>query len=105
MGAQIMFMEAPNYWLMCISRFLSGMSSTVVWSLGLALLYDTALFNAAITDIRIGVILYRKHNWAVRRSQFSYSLANLIKTQGQLGLAMSGLSIGCIMFLKRFLEA
>lgn len=34
-----MFMEAPTYWLMIIARFLQGISSTVIWTVGLALLY------------------------------------------------------------------
>jgi DHA1 family solute carrier family 18 vesicular amine transporter 1/2 len=38
-GAQIMFMEAPAYWLMILARFLQGVSSTVIWTVGLALLY------------------------------------------------------------------
>ncbi|EPS99595.1 hypothetical protein FOMPIDRAFT_1124177 [Fomitopsis schrenkii] len=40
-GAQIMFMLAPAYWLMVIARLLQGLSSTVVWVAGLALLCDT----------------------------------------------------------------
>jgi len=40
-GAQIMFMFAPTYWLMVIARILQGISSTVVWTVGLALLSDT----------------------------------------------------------------
>jgi MFS family permease len=38
-GAQIMFMEAPAYWVMIIARSLQGISSTVIWAVGLALLY------------------------------------------------------------------
>jgi MFS transporter, DHA1 family, solute carrier family 18 (vesicular amine transporter), member 1/2 len=37
-GSQIMFMEAPAYWLMVFARFLQGISSAVVWTVGLALL-------------------------------------------------------------------
>ncbi|KAI0733937.1 MFS general substrate transporter [Fomitopsis betulina] len=40
-GSQIMFMLAPAYWLMVIARLLQGLSSTVVWVAGLALLCDT----------------------------------------------------------------
>ncbi|KAK0189482.1 MFS general substrate transporter [Armillaria mellea] len=39
-GSQIMFMEAPAYWLMCLARFLQGVGSTMVWVVGLALLCD-----------------------------------------------------------------
>ena len=38
-GSQIMFMEAPVYWLMILARLLQGISSTVTWTVGLALLY------------------------------------------------------------------
>jgi predicted MFS family arabinose efflux permease len=37
-GSQVMFMEAPTYWLMCLARVLQGISSSVVWVVGLALL-------------------------------------------------------------------
>ncbi|KAF7306494.1 MFS domain-containing protein [Mycena indigotica] len=39
-GSQIMFMEAPNYAVMCIARVLQGCGSTMVWVVGLALLCD-----------------------------------------------------------------
>ncbi|KAK0494218.1 major facilitator superfamily domain-containing protein [Armillaria luteobubalina] len=39
-GSQIMFMEAPAYWLMCLARTLQGVGSTMVWVVGLALLCD-----------------------------------------------------------------
>jgi predicted MFS family arabinose efflux permease len=38
-GSQIMFMEAPNYPVMCIARILQGIGSTMVWVVGLALLW------------------------------------------------------------------
>ncbi|KAK0457110.1 MFS general substrate transporter [Desarmillaria tabescens] len=41
-GSQIMFMEAPAYWLMCLARALQGIGSTMVWVVGLALLCDEA---------------------------------------------------------------
>lgn len=37
-GSQIMFMEAPVYWLMCLARVLQGLGSTMIWVVGLALL-------------------------------------------------------------------
>ncbi|KIJ51850.1 hypothetical protein M422DRAFT_223517 [Sphaerobolus stellatus SS14] len=40
-GAQIMFMLAPVYWLMALARVLQGISSTVVWTVGLSLLSDS----------------------------------------------------------------
>ena len=38
-GAQIMLMEAPAYWLMVVARITQGISSAVVWTVALALLY------------------------------------------------------------------
>jgi predicted MFS family arabinose efflux permease len=37
-GSQIMFMEAPNYAVMCVARVFQGIGSSVVWVVGLALL-------------------------------------------------------------------
>lgn len=37
-GSQIMFMEAPNYAVMCIARVIQGIGSSIVWVVGLALL-------------------------------------------------------------------
>jgi predicted MFS family arabinose efflux permease len=37
-GSQVMFMEAPTYWVMCLARVLQGISSSMVWIVGLALL-------------------------------------------------------------------
>jgi predicted MFS family arabinose efflux permease len=37
-GSQALFMEAPNYAVMCVARALQGVSSGVVWVVGLALL-------------------------------------------------------------------
>ncbi|KAJ8468454.1 hypothetical protein ONZ45_g17237 [Pleurotus djamor] len=62
-GSQVMLMEAPVYWLMVIARVLQGISSAMVWVVGLALLCDCTPTN----------IIGR-----------------------QLGIAMSGLSIGII---------
>ena len=42
-ASQVMLMEVPTYWLMVISRVIQGVSSSVVWVVGLALLYDTFL--------------------------------------------------------------
>ncbi|KAL1749154.1 major facilitator superfamily domain-containing protein [Schizophyllum fasciatum] len=39
-GSQVMMMEAPNYWVMCIARVIQGFASSIVWVLGLALLCD-----------------------------------------------------------------
>ncbi|PCH33242.1 MFS general substrate transporter [Wolfiporia cocos MD-104 SS10] len=60
-GAQIMLMLAPTYWLMVIARLLQGLSSSVIWVAGLALICDT------VPERSVGQ---------------------------QLGLAMSGLSLG-----------
>ncbi|KAI0063212.1 MFS general substrate transporter [Artomyces pyxidatus] len=62
-GSQIMLMEAPVYWVMALARVIQGISSSVVWVVGLALLCDTT------PEKYIG---------------------------RQLGLAMSGLSLGLL---------
>lgn len=36
---EIMFMEAPKYWVMVLARIMQGMSSSTVWTSGLALLW------------------------------------------------------------------
>lgn len=36
--SQIMLMEATTYWMMVVSRILQGISSSVVWVIGLAML-------------------------------------------------------------------
>jgi predicted MFS family arabinose efflux permease len=37
-ASQVMFMEAPNYAVMAVARVLQGISSSMVWIVGLALL-------------------------------------------------------------------
>ncbi|KAJ7071382.1 MFS general substrate transporter [Mycena amicta] len=39
-GSQIMFMEAPNFAVMCVARVLQGSGSTMIWVVGLSLLCD-----------------------------------------------------------------
>ncbi|KAF9243771.1 MFS general substrate transporter [Melanogaster broomeanus] len=41
LSAQVLLMEAPNYALMAVARALQGISSSMVWIVGLALLCDT----------------------------------------------------------------
>ena len=38
-GSQILFMEAPSFAVMCIARMIQGVSSSVIWVVGLAFLY------------------------------------------------------------------
>jgi DHA1 family solute carrier family 18 vesicular amine transporter 1/2 len=38
LGSQVMLMEAPSYGIMCFARILQGISSSMVWVVGLALL-------------------------------------------------------------------
>jgi len=37
-GSQLLLMEASAYWLMVVARALQGISSSMVWVVGLALL-------------------------------------------------------------------
>ncbi|XP_006454567.1 hypothetical protein AGABI2DRAFT_214792, partial [Agaricus bisporus var. bisporus H97] len=39
-GSQIMFMEAPTYAVMCVARVIQGISSSIVWVVGLAFLCE-----------------------------------------------------------------
>jgi predicted MFS family arabinose efflux permease len=40
--SQVMLMEAAAYWMMVVSRILQGISSSVVWVVGLAMLLVSA---------------------------------------------------------------
>ncbi|KAG6891111.1 hypothetical protein C0995_014201 [Termitomyces sp. Mi166 len=44
-GSQVMLMEAPTYPVMCIARVLQGISSAMVWTIGLALVCDATPEN------------------------------------------------------------
>lgn len=39
-GSQVLFMEAPTFAVMCVARIMQGISSSVVWVVGLAFLCD-----------------------------------------------------------------
>ncbi|KAF8592002.1 MFS general substrate transporter [Ramaria rubella] len=63
-GAQVMFMLAPFYWLMALARIIQGVSSTFVWTVGLALLCDTTpearigqQLGLAMAGLSAGVVL------------------------------------------------
>ncbi|KAL5534540.1 hypothetical protein ACEPAG_1003 [Sanghuangporus baumii] len=62
-GSLVMFMEAPNYPVMIIARILQGISSCVVWVIGLALLADTVpedkiglQLGLAMTGLTVGML-------------------------------------------------
>ncbi|KAG1769646.1 major facilitator superfamily domain-containing protein [Suillus occidentalis] len=61
-ASQVMFMEAPNYAVMAVARVLQGISSSMVWIVGLALLCDTTPEKK-----RWQTIGYR-NDWTVRWS-------------------------------------
>ncbi|KAF8874067.1 major facilitator superfamily domain-containing protein [Mucidula mucida] len=54
-GSQIMFMEAPVYWVMCLARALQGIGSTMVWVVGLALICDVT--PEALVGRQLGLAL------------------------------------------------
>ncbi|KAF7437249.1 hypothetical protein PC9H_004086 [Pleurotus ostreatus] len=63
-GSQVMLMEAPNYPVMVVARILQGLSSSMVWVVGLALLCDCTpkevigrQLGIAMTGLSVGVIL------------------------------------------------
>ncbi|KIJ68771.1 hypothetical protein HYDPIDRAFT_107017 [Hydnomerulius pinastri MD-312] len=64
LGAQVMLMEAPNYAVMAIARALQGVSSSMVWIVGLALLCDTTpekkvgrQLGIAMTGLSVGLLV------------------------------------------------
>ncbi|KAF4623451.1 hypothetical protein D9613_002041 [Agrocybe pediades] len=54
-GSQVMLMEAPNYAVMCIARVLQGISSSMVWVVGLALLCDSA--SPSMVGLQLGIAM------------------------------------------------
>ncbi|KII94400.1 hypothetical protein PLICRDRAFT_154030 [Plicaturopsis crispa FD-325 SS-3] len=78
LGSQIMFMEAPTYWLMVLARVLQGISSSMVWIVGLAMLCDTVneknigrqigiamigLSLGLVIGPPVGGVLYSRFGW------------------------------------------
>ncbi|KIK99897.1 hypothetical protein PAXRUDRAFT_131055 [Paxillus rubicundulus Ve08.2h10] len=64
LGSQVLLMEAPNYPLMAVARALQGISSSMVWIVGLALLCDTApekqvgrQLGIAMTGLSVGLLV------------------------------------------------
>ncbi|EMD41423.1 hypothetical protein CERSUDRAFT_128182, partial [Gelatoporia subvermispora B] len=63
-GAQVMLMEAPTYWVMALARIIQGISSSVVWVVGLALICDTVpekstgrQLGLALSGMPLGLII------------------------------------------------
>ncbi|GAA6020653.1 hypothetical protein JCM10207_007811 [Rhodosporidiobolus poonsookiae] len=50
-GAIVMMMLANSFALMCVARILQGFSGTVLWTIGLALVTDSA------PEVRVGIVL------------------------------------------------
>ncbi|KAH7929365.1 MFS general substrate transporter [Leucogyrophana mollusca] len=64
LGSQVMLMEAPNYAVMAIARVIQGLSSSMVWIVGLALLCDTTperhvgrQLGIAMTGLSVGLLV------------------------------------------------
>ncbi|KAG8220121.1 major facilitator superfamily domain-containing protein [Butyriboletus roseoflavus] len=64
LGAQVLLMEAPNYALMAVARTLQGISSSMIWIVGLALLCDTTpehnvgrQLGIAMTGLSVGLMV------------------------------------------------
>jgi MFS family permease len=64
MGAQIMFMLGPAYWVMVLARIIQGANATIVWTVGLALLCETTpesqigqQIGLAMTGLSVGIVL------------------------------------------------
>ncbi|KAH7913505.1 major facilitator superfamily domain-containing protein [Hygrophoropsis aurantiaca] len=41
LASQLILMEAPSFWVMCIGRFFEGISSSIILTVGLSLICDT----------------------------------------------------------------
>ncbi|KAM5534344.1 hypothetical protein V8D89_011937 [Ganoderma adspersum] len=54
-GSQIMLMEAPTYWVMALARIAQGISGSVIWVVGLALICDTV--PEAIVGKQLGLAM------------------------------------------------
>ncbi|KAH8086605.1 MFS general substrate transporter [Cristinia sonorae] len=54
-GSQILLMEAPKYWVMILARIIQGISSAVIWVVGLALLCDTVPESRIATQLGIAM--------------------------------------------------
>ncbi|KAI1786300.1 MFS general substrate transporter [Ganoderma leucocontextum] len=54
-GSQIMLMEAPTYWVMALARVVQGVSASVIWVVGLALVCDTV--PEAIVGKQLGLAM------------------------------------------------
>ncbi|KAJ8594895.1 MFS general substrate transporter [Rhizopogon salebrosus TDB-379] len=64
LGSQVIFMEAPNFAIMALARVLQGISSSMVWIVGLALLCDTTpeknvgrQLGIAMTGLSVGLLV------------------------------------------------
>ncbi|OAX43593.1 MFS general substrate transporter [Rhizopogon vinicolor AM-OR11-026] len=64
LGSQVMFMEAPNFPVMALARVIQGISSSMVWIVGLALLCDTTpetsvgrQLGIAMTGLPLGLLV------------------------------------------------
>jgi DHA1 family solute carrier family 18 vesicular amine transporter 1/2 len=84
-------MEAPTYWLMILARFLQGVSSTVIWTVGLALLYVVGL-----------LILKKLFAWLTNTVDRPPGLRRCDTAPEQhlgrqLGIASMGLTIGSLL--------
>ncbi len=97
-GSQIMLMEAPKYWVMIIARILQGVSSSMIWVVGLALLYECMLSWSTLNLLRIMALRCdtcpeRIVGSETNRRDLQMYLIHSSFT-GQLGMAMTGLSLG-----------
>ena len=49
-ASQILLMEAPTFWVMCIGRLLQGLASAVIIVAGFALMYDKQFLSKTPVD-------------------------------------------------------
>ncbi|KAJ3557689.1 hypothetical protein NM688_g1336 [Phlebia brevispora] len=63
-ASQILLMEAPKYWVMILARVIQGISSSMIWVVGLALICDSVPENVvgrqlgiAMTGLSLGILI------------------------------------------------
>jgi MFS family permease len=86
-GSQIMLMEAPVYWLMILARVLQGVGSTMVWVVGLALMYAFSLTERKLTTYfllaqDVMQLLMNSSQVSSRSAYHSAKLMKLMLSQG-----------------------
>ena len=95
-GSQILLMEAPNYPVMCVARVFQGVGSSVVWIVGMALLFVPIIHVCGEkTEYRTGATLrLRRPLHVIIFVSGKIRPLKPLFLPVHIGFAMSGLSVG-----------